>query len=1053
MANHFDLFQPDGLTPLKTQDVPLFRAFSGEVVRDAEMVIAPKDRPSRTLLASGQAIFSRSGQKIGAVAAMHDITARRQTERELARLAAIVESSEEAILAATLDGTLVSWNAGAERLYGRPASEAIGRHVSVLTSAGEVSPVDTVIPRILRGEVIEPIEVVRRRPDGKVLDVALTFSPIYDDAGQIVGLSCISRDITARRQAENALRESEARLRYLSNAAFEGIAVSRNGVMLDANPAFLSLYGYETRDQIVGMAGTEFAAPESRALVSQKIAAGEEETYESLCLRRDGSTFQAEIRGRKVLWDGLPARVTAVRDVTERKALEENIRVSHHAVQESEARLTEAQRIAQIGSWEYDLVENKITWSKELFRLFEQDPADGEPDYAAAVALYHPEDIPRLDAHVARAVQEGIGYALDLRGAPGLVQDGPQKWYRMTGEAITDAGGRVIRLVGTLVDITERKEMEEKLRAGHRAVQESEARLAKAQQIAKVGSWEYDPVGGQVSWSGEMFRLLGRDPELGVPNFAEAMGHYHPDDAPMLKSLVARAAREGIGYKLDLRGNPRFFEGSPTRWYHTTGEVTLDASGRVLRLTGTLADVTDRKFMEDALRQSEEALRALMSSAPVILYAVDAAGIVTLSEGTGLAALGLAPGEAVGRSVFEFSGGDPTTDKNTRRALAGEIISYDAHYGTICLHVELRPQWDAAGNVTGIIGVCFDITERAQSEERFRVLFEQSSDAHLLFDGTGIIDCNNATITMLRCTDKSEVLALHPAVLSPEFQPDNQRSDVKCLAMDASAYEKGCHRFEWVHRKMNGEDFPVEVTLTPVTLQGKPVMLVVWHDLTERKKAEQEVRDYSVILEFQKSQLEEANRELEALATTDGLTGLKNHRTFQEKLAEEYARAARYHLPLSLLLLDVDQFKQYNDSFGHPAGDAVLIQVAALLGHTVRDTDIAARYGGEEFVVILPQTDEAGALAIAERVRAAIGEAAWEKRPITVSLGVCTLSLDTPAPGAMIACADKALYHSKTMGRNRVSHGNLETQDDPPLTVGAKRSRSARKAAEIYLPD
>ena len=891
-AAHFDLYQSDGITPLATEDVPLYQALCGEVVRDAEMVIAPKDAPARTLLASGQAIYSRTGRKLGAVIAMHDVTARRQIERELSRLAAIVQSSEEAIIAATLDGTLVSWNAGAERLYGYAEAEVIGQHASVLVPAGEVSPLNSVLPHLQRGEIVEPLEVVRHRRDGTSRNVALTFSPIHNSLGEMIGVSCISRDITARRQAEDALRESEARLRYFSNAAFEGIAVSQNGVLLDANPAFLTLYGYE-REEIIGLVGKDFAAPESRALVAQKIALGEETAYEATGQRRDGSTFQMEVRGRNVIWDGLPARVTAVRDITERRALEDALRAGHAVLEES-----------------------------------------------------------------------------------------------------------------------------------HAVLEESRARLAEAQRIAKVGSWEYEPLSGTSIWSGEMYRLLGRDPALGVPEFNEAMAHYHPEDAPELKALVQRAAKEGLGYELDLRGRPSFLRDGLTRWYHTTGEVTRDAAGRPVRLTGTLADITERKRMEGALRRSEEALRAMLSSAPIILYAADVHGIITLSEGTGLAALGLTPGEAVGRSVFEFSGGDPAVEACARRALAGEAVSYDARFEALCLHVELKPQRDASGTVTGVIGVSFDITERAQSEERFRVLFEQSSDAHLLFDDDGIIDCNNAAVAMLGVTDKSAVLALHPAVLSPEFQPDGQHSAVKCLAMDAAAYATGYHRFEWVHRKVDGTEFPVEVTLTPVTLQGKPVMLVVWHDLSERKRAEQQIKDYTVVLEFQKDQLENSNRNLERLATTDGLTGLKNRRTFQDRLAEEHARATRYHQPLSLLMLDVDQFKQYNDSFGHLAGDTVLKSVGAMLEHMTRGTDLAARYGGEEFVVILTQTDEAGAAIISERIRAAIGGAEWDKRPVTASLGICTLTLDTPTPESMIACADKALYHSKEAGRNRVTHGN-----------------------------
>ncbi len=130
------------------------------------------------------------------------------------------------------------------------------------------------------------------------------------------------------------------------------------------------------------------------------------------------------------------------------------------------------------------------------------------------------------------------------------------------------------------------------------------------------------------------------------------------------------------------------------------------------------------------------------------------------------------------------------------------------------------------------------VKKKAESD-KFRVLFEHSSDAHFIFDGKGITDCNEATVKLLKCRSKAEVLSIHPGTLSPEFQPDGRRSSEKLKEMDALAWKKGFHRFEWVHKKVDGEEFPVEVTINSAEIDGKPVLVAIWHDLTEIKRAEQ----------------------------------------------------------------------------------------------------------------------------------------------------------------------------------------------------------------------
>ena len=195
--------------------------------------------------------------------------------------------------------------------------------------------------------------------------------------------------------------------------------------------------------------------------------------------------------------------------------------------------------------------------------------------------------------------------------------------------------------------------------------------------------------------------------------------------------------------------------------------------------------------------------------------------------------------------------------------------------------------------------------------------------------------------------------------------------------------------------------------------------------------------------------LRAANAELEKLALRDGLTGLYNHRYFQEALTAELARGARYGNPVGLVFLDVDHFKNYNDQLGHPAGDELLRQLARILTDTGdlpelrfrgRITDIAARYGGEEFVLLLPQTNKEGAVIRAERLRASIAEFSFVDQHVqpggtlTVSVGVAAFPDDALVKDALISAADKALYAAKHAGRNRVRvAGNPPTE--PPQMI------------------
>lgn len=174
-------------------------------------------------------------------------------------------------------------------------------------------------------------------------------------------------------------------------------------------------------------------------------------------------------------------------------------------------------------------------------------------------------------------------------------------------------------------------------------------------------------------------------------------------------------------------------------------------------------------------------------------------------------------------------------------------------------------------------------------------------------------------------------------------------------------------------------------------------------------------------------------QKMEKLATTDGLTGLNNHRNFQEILSKELERARRYKHPLSLLLMDIDHFKTFNDTYGHPVGDLVLKEISLCIQKSIRTNDIPARYGGEEFTVIIPECDQKGALIIAERVRFTIENhivhSLDKELRVTVSIGCASFPFQVSSQQELIDCADKALYYSKEHGRNQ-TNAYLPTMTD-----------------------
>jgi diguanylate cyclase (GGDEF)-like protein/PAS domain S-box-containing protein len=329
--------------------------------------------------------------------------------------------------------------------------------------------------------------------------------------------------------------------------------------------------------------------------------------------------------------------------------------------------------------------------------------------------------------------------------------------------------------------------------------------------------------------------------------------------------------------------------------------------------------------------------------------------------------------------------------------------------------------------------------ELHHSEKRFRDLFDCSPDPCWLIDKGVFTDCNRAAIRILGYAHRDEILQ-HPSRISPEFQPDGQPSFEKAEQMMANAMRDGITRFEWEHRRADGSCFPVEITLARIELQGHDILYCVWRDITDRKRAEDQA--YS-------------------LAFFDPLTDLPNRRLLVDRLQQSMATSARNGKHRALLYLDLDQFKNLNDTQGHEVGDRLLQDTARKLRACVREGDTVARLGGDEFVVLVQQLATKVESAIAQVSSVAQKIIAHLADPVdlgqtthqgSASIGVTLFSGHDITVDEVLKRADLAMYQAKAAGRNTVRFFDPAMQARITTRTTMERElRNALKHKEFVL--
>ncbi|MCC3409224.1 MAG: diguanylate cyclase [Microcoleus sp. PH2017_10_PVI_O_A] len=887
-------------------------------------------------------------------------------------------------------------------------------------------------------------------PGGLPVSVRCRCSGIRIDSGRLAML------VEARLETHQIEPETLRSIEALRHTTLMVSLYTLEGVPLLQNPAALRCYG----DALHPRSATDNVF--LRHFVDPPV--GER----AMAVLKSGEVFSAEAQVMTlagIRWHGMDVRcindpvtgnlmlLVNEKDITDRQETET-------ALQQSETRLSEAQRVAHIGNWEFDVITGKITWSPELFEILGRSRALGEPTYEENLRLYHPESAEQLHLVVQRALTRGEPYRLRLKIWPG---NGSIRYTESRGQAELNAGGQVVRLFGTSQDITDLVLAETELR-------EMSTALANAVDgISRVDIW-----GRYISVNQAYANIAGYQPEEMVGmNWEKTV---HPEDLEMLLAACEEMLADGR-VEVEVRGIRK--DGSI--FYKQLVMVTAcDDRGRSIGHHCFMKDITDRKQAEASLKQEFQRLAVVIATQQEIalrnpnldaVMAVIADRTQKLS-GAGGVVIEMVEGEELvyraARGIAEACVGlrlkvatslsgqciitgsilhcndtelDPRIDMirwrriGVRSMVAVPLFYQDDRVGVLkVLSATPRAFTDSdiqtlqlmAGFLAGSLHLAeeFDaknllLSQLQESEERYRSVIASMTEGVVLQLADGQITACNASA--------ERILGLTPEQMMGRTSVD---LDWRTVREDGQPFPGLQHPAMLALRTGQGQSNVVmgihkpDKTLTWISINSQPLfhlneslpyaVVTTFADITERKLAEEILRNRA-----------EQER---LIATTDGLTQVANRRCFDERLQLEWHRLMQGKQQLSLIMLDVDYFKRYNDRYGHQAGDTCLVKVASSAAAAVkRCTDLFVRYGGEEFAALLPNTDAAGAIAVAESIRDAIRDLAIPHEQsdvssiVTVSMGIASIvPCCETSPLELIASADRALYDAKRQGRDRL---------------------------------
>ena len=668
----------------------------------------------------------------------------------------------------------------------------------------------------------------------------------------------LQKALKEHREIENALRQSEEKYRLLAENVLEDVwQIDLKGTIIYSSPGVLRVFGY-TPEEVNGLNFEELIAESDiaalKSAIKNIIKGKKYSALEIIGKRKDGSTFPMEISATALMKDGKTIGVQGIaRDISRRKFIENELL-------HNKARLEEAHSIAKIGSWEYDVLEDKPIWSPEMYRIFDINPNSSEPNWQDHKKFIHAEDWKKLDTAIKLAVSEGRNFIEEFR----IVRpDDKIQWGNVRGNVIKDQQGQTVRLTGVVQDITDQKLAEQKIRENEEHMVSLMSNLpGMVYRSRNIRNWDLTFV------SEGVYALTGYHPhELINSKKLSYSDLIHIDDRDYVWNTVQQAIKNKTPFELEYRIHTQAGE---LKYVWERGRAILGEDDRVIELEGFITDISDLKLSDKLRRESENRFRLSFEASGIGMVLVDAKGKFILVNNSICRMLNYTEAELLRLDFIHITHHDDLQKSrefyrqcirdNKPYTIEKRYVSKDGR--TVWGFTSVSPIFDDVNQFIYAVAHVQDITEQKMAEVRLReaqgnleALIESTDDIVVSRDLQGRAIAFNSAFAKI--TKKLFDIEAKPGIRTTDYLPHNIQEHWNNIFAKVHSGQKHLEEFEW---DFGDEVRYYELSFNPIWADNKVIGSTEFnHDITERKLAERKLKE------------SEEKYNLAMQATSDGL--------------------------------------------------------------------------------------------------------------------------------------------------------------------------------------